>query len=58
LKREPNRARSVFGAARAAELAGDKAAAAKGYQAYLQLMRRADGDRPELRLARAGAEAR
>jgi hypothetical protein len=58
LKREPGRARSVFGAARAAELAGDKAAAARGYRAYLQLMRRADGDRPELRLARAGAKAR
>src|SRR5262245_4491309 len=56
LKREPGRARSVFGAARAAELAGDKAAAAKGYQDYLRLMRQADGDRPELRVARAGAK--
>jgi hypothetical protein len=57
LKREPGRARAVFGAARAAELAGDKAAAAKGYQDYLRLMRQADGDRPELRVARAGAKA-
>jgi hypothetical protein len=57
LKREPGRARSVFGAARAAELAGDKAAAAKGYQDYLRLMRRADGDRRELEVARAGAKA-
>jgi hypothetical protein len=47
----------VFGAARAAELAGDKASAAKGYQDYLRLMRHADGDRPELRVARAGAKA-
>ncbi|HKU61118.1 MAG TPA: hypothetical protein VJQ44_07880 [Gemmatimonadales bacterium] len=57
LKREPGRARSVFGAARAAEMAGDKAAAAKGYRQYLELMRHADGDRPELRIARAGAKA-
>jgi hypothetical protein len=57
LKREPGRARSVFGAARAAELAGDGAVAARGYQEYLQLMRRADGDRQELRLARASAKA-
>jgi hypothetical protein len=58
LKREPGRARSVFGAARAAELAGDKAAAAQGYREYLQLMRRADGDRKELQVARAGAKIR
>jgi len=58
LKREPRRARSVFGAARAAELAGDKAAAAQGYREYLQLMRRADGDRKELQVARAGAKTR
>jgi hypothetical protein len=58
LKREPGRARSVFGAARAAELAGDKAAAARGYRDYLQLMRRADGERKELQIAEAGAKAR
>jgi hypothetical protein len=56
LKREPGRARSVFGAARAAELAGDKAAAAQGYQEYLRLMRRADGGRKELQVAQAGAK--
>ena len=58
LKREPGRARSVFGAARAAELAGDKAAAAQGYQEFLQLMRHADGGRKELQVARAGAKTR
>jgi hypothetical protein len=58
LKREPGRARSVFGAARAAELAGDTAAAARGYRDYLQLMRRADGRRKELQIAEAGAKAR
>ena len=58
LKREPGRARSVFGAARAAELAGDKAAAARGYRDYLQLMRRADGERKELQVAEAGAKSR
>jgi len=58
LKREPGRARSVFGAARAAELAGDKAAAARGYREYLQLMRRADGERKEFQVAQAGAKTR
>jgi hypothetical protein len=58
LKREPGRARSLFGAARAAELAGDKAAAAGGYREYLRLMRRADGERKELQVAQAGAKTR
>jgi hypothetical protein len=55
LKREPGRARSVFGAARAAELGGDRALAAAGYRDYLRLMERADASRGELRIARAGA---
>ena len=50
---EPHRARSVFGAARAAELAGDRAAAAAGYREYLRQMGKADGSRPELAVARA-----
>jgi hypothetical protein len=54
LAREPGRARSVFGAARAAELAGDRAAATAGYHQFLDLMARADGDRRELAVARAG----
>ena len=52
LMREPHRARSVFGAARAAELAGDRLAALAGYREYLALMERADGDRPEIAVAR------
>ncbi len=54
LKREPGRARAVFGAARAAELAGDRSAAADGYRAYLDLMDQADGGRAEMQVARAG----
>ncbi len=51
LVREPGRARSIFGAARAAELAGDRAAAAAGYREFLRLMEKADGDRAELAAA-------
>jgi hypothetical protein len=53
LAREPGRARSIFGAARAAELGGDRDAAAAGYREYLRLMEKADGGRAELRVARA-----
>src|SRR6185503_10010780 len=35
LKREPNRARSLFGVARAAELAGDRAGARQRYDTFL-----------------------
>jgi tetratricopeptide (TPR) repeat protein len=52
LLREPGRARSLFGAARAAELAGDGAAAKAGYREFLKLMSKADGRRPELATAR------
>jgi hypothetical protein len=52
LLREPGRARSVFGVARAAELAGDRAAANAGYREFLKLMSKADGHRPELAIAR------
>jgi hypothetical protein len=55
LFREPHRARSVYGAARAAELAGDRPAALGGYREYLALMARADGDRPEIAVARRGS---
>jgi hypothetical protein len=53
LAREPGRARSIFGAARAAELAGDRVAAAAGYRQYLRLMKKGDGKRVELAAARA-----
>jgi hypothetical protein len=52
LKREPGRARSLFGAARAAELAGNREGARAGYRDYLALMRNADGGRAELAVAR------
>jgi hypothetical protein len=53
LARERNRARSLFGVARAAELAGDRDAAAAGYREFLGLMASADGNRPELATAKA-----
>ena len=48
LAREPGRARSIFGAAHAAELAGDNAAAASGYRAFLRQMERTDRGRAEV----------
>ena len=48
LAREPGRARSTFGAAHAAELAGDNAAAASGYRDFLRLMAKADRGLPEV----------
>jgi hypothetical protein len=51
LRREAGRARSLFGAARAAELGGDKEGATSGYREFLKLMSQADGDRPELAIA-------
>ncbi len=53
LGRERGRARSIYGAARAAELAGDRVAARTGYEEFLRLMAGADGDRPEVGEARA-----
>jgi tetratricopeptide (TPR) repeat protein len=53
LTREPNRSRSVFGAARAAELAGERLAARTHYRAYLRLMSGAEEAGPEIRAARA-----
>lgn len=53
LQREPGRARSLFGAARAAELSGDAETARVRYQAFLRSMEHADGARPELGVARA-----
>jgi tetratricopeptide (TPR) repeat protein len=53
LEREPRRARSTFGAARAAEQAGDRAAARAHYTALLEIMQRGDAARPEIGAARA-----
>jgi hypothetical protein len=53
LTRERGRARSVFGAARAAELAGDRDAARHRYGEFLAQMQSGDGDRLEIAEARA-----
>jgi tetratricopeptide (TPR) repeat protein len=53
LQREPNRARATFGAARAAELAGDLRTAERHYVAFADLMTAADRERPELQATRA-----
>jgi len=52
LTREPGRARSVFGSARAAELAGDTTAARSRYQEFLKLMQKSEGSRMQLWTAR------
>ena len=53
LARERNRARSMFGLARSAELAGDRGGARDDYREFLRLMAKADGDRPEIATAKA-----
>jgi tetratricopeptide (TPR) repeat protein len=58
LEREPGRARSMFGAARAAELTGDTAAARTGYAALLKQVEWMNSDRPELLVARRGLASR
>ncbi|HYO47847.1 MAG TPA: hypothetical protein VEY33_14285 [Gemmatimonadota bacterium] len=47
LVREPRRARALYGAGRAAEVAGDAADAGRYAQELLDLMARADPERPE-----------
>jgi hypothetical protein len=49
LKDSPNRFNGLFGAARAAELLGDKRTAAAYYEKLIVLTAKADSDRPELR---------
>jgi tetratricopeptide (TPR) repeat protein len=53
LKREPNRARSLYGSARAAELAGEKDAARPRYLEFLAQMESGDGNRIDIARARA-----
>jgi hypothetical protein len=53
MKGEPDRFHSVAGAARAAELAGAVARARRHYARLLTIAAGADGERPELRRARA-----
>ncbi|HSK64105.1 MAG TPA: hypothetical protein VK893_09695 [Pyrinomonadaceae bacterium] len=52
LLRQPNRARSLLGAARAAAQSGNQAAAAASYSALLEQWKQADEGLPELREAR------
>ena len=58
LAQQPNRARSLFGAARAAELAGDVTVARARYREYLKLMEKSDGGRGELEIARGALSGR
>lgn len=53
LEREHRRARTLFGAARAAEDAGDTDKAARYYEELLEVMDGADASRPEPRKAKA-----
>jgi len=53
LKQTPNRYRGLYGAARAAEAAGDRQRAADYYSKLILLSKNADGSRPELQRARA-----
>src|SRR3989441_2734486 len=58
LRQAPGRARSLFGLARAAEQAGDMTTARARYREFLDLMAKADGDRPELAVARKAIASR
>ena len=53
LSAAPNRARSLYGAARSAELAGYSDSARRYYADLVELMEKADTVRPELSAARA-----
>ena len=58
LAQQPNRARSLFGLARASEQAGDLATAGTRYREYLALMQHSDGTRAELEIARGALSGR
>jgi cytochrome c-type biogenesis protein CcmH/NrfG len=51
LSRQPNRARSLLGTARAAARAGDQKGATEIYSAFLKQWQQADAQLPELREA-------
>lgn len=53
MKKEPGRFRGVYGAARAAEVAGERAKAEQHYRTLLNITQTAEGDRPELQRGRA-----
>ncbi len=52
LRDAPNRFNSLYGAARSAELSGERAKAKEYYAKLLEVSKLADGDRPELRQAK------
>jgi tetratricopeptide (TPR) repeat protein len=52
MKKEPNRFRGAYGAARAAELAGDRARASRYYKQLLEISKDADTERPEIASAK------
>jgi hypothetical protein len=52
MKKEPNRFRGAFGAARAAEALGNKALSAQHYRLLLTIAKDADTPRPEIKRAR------
>jgi len=52
LERDPARFRAVWGAAKAAQAAGQTAIAERHYQALLEIAAASDTDRPELQVAR------
>jgi tetratricopeptide (TPR) repeat protein len=52
MKKEPNRFRGMYGAARAAEAAGDKAKAREYYRKLLDIAKEADTERAELTRAK------
>jgi tetratricopeptide (TPR) repeat protein len=52
-QREPNRFNGIYGAARAAELSGDRDKARQYYQSLMGLCEQADSERPELQQAKA-----
>jgi Tfp pilus assembly protein PilF len=52
LLRQPNRARSLIGLARASAQSGDRATAVATYTKFLDQWKQADADLPELREAR------
>jgi hypothetical protein len=53
MQKEPNRFRGAYGAARAAEAAGNRTLAAKYYKQVLTIAQGADSKRPELQRARS-----
>jgi hypothetical protein len=58
MRKEPNRFRGLYGGARAAEAAGDKAKAREYYRKLLDVAKDADTDRPELQQAKKFVGAR